>query len=417
MDASGKLSYLNNGEPIISAEELPNPSYLCILERVDGGDDSRSSNRPPVLRDGGLCIVSELPGGKFHSFSVKVEPTLSGEMKIHAKAAGEALDTGGSWPCHIMSTNVGHEMECIVICNYGEDEGVLSVFGFHRGSPTDVYSKQASISFGTGSKADHNRQEASHAHSASVFPSFYNSSTLDICCADLGSDAIVQFALTTDASTTPVNGQVVSLQCIENERLSAPSGSGPRSLMFNPIYTDVAIVSLEMSAQVWLIQRRVDDGKFAALGEPVSVLPESWPTESESEYQFNNGRWASDAVWSPCGKFVYAAARLHNSISVFEVILSTTLKENSSITASEEITGVKLVQRIFTNGVTPRCLCMSECGQLLLVAHQHSHDVASFQRNRTNGKITFVDRIEVPNAACVKLIRPDQIIGSGYGRR
>ena len=30
-------------------------------------------------------------------------------------------------------------------------------------------------------------------------------------------------------------------------------------------------------------------------------------------------RWASDAVWSPDGKYVYAAARLHDTISVFKL--------------------------------------------------------------------------------------------------
>lgn len=405
MDASGKLSYLNHGEPIISAEKLPNPSYLCILERVKG---SIRSNRPPALRDGGLCIVSELSEGKFQCFAVKVTPSQNGELEVHATAIGEALDTGGSWPCHIISTNVGDAMECIIVCNYGEAEGVLSLFGFHSDSLTDVYSKQSSISFGPGSKADRDRQEASHAHSASVIPSISNCSSMDLCCADLGSDAIVQFSMTIDSATD--DGRGLSFQCIEKDRLAAPPGSGPRSLMFNPIFTDVAIVSLEMTAQVWLIQRRVDDGKFIALGEPISVLPENWPSDTELQYQFNHGRWASDAVWSPCGKFVYAAARLHNSISVFEVQLSTTSSaEISSTSTACDIDGLNLIQRASTNGLTPRCLCMSECGQFVLVAHQHSHDVSSFQRNETDGKISFIDRIEVPNAACVKLIRPRMI--------
>ncbi len=409
LDASGKLSYLNHGEPIISAEKLPNPSYLCILERVNGSISSSGSNRPKALRDGGLCIVSELSEGKFQSFAVKVTPSQNGKLEVHATAIGEALDTGGSWPCHIISTNVGDAMECIIVCNYGEADGVLSVFGFHSDSLTDVYSKQSSISFGPGSKADRDRQEASHAHSASVIPSISNCSSMDLCCADLGSDAIVQFSMTTDTSTATNDGRGLSFQCIEKDRLAAPPGSGPRSLMFNPIFTNVAIVSLEMTAQVCLIQRRVGDGKFIALGEPISLLPENWPSDTELQYQFNHGRWASDAVWSPCGKFAYAAARLHNSISVFEMKLSTKSAESSSISTACDINGLKLIQRVSTDGITPRCLCMSECGQFVLVAHQHSHDISSFQRNETDGKVIFIDRIEVPNAACVKLIRPQMI--------
>lgn len=408
MDAMGKLSYLNHGEPIISAEDLPNPSYLCILESIDS-TDSRINNRPPSLRHGGLCIVSELLEGKFQSFAVQTKTTENGELEIRATAVGEALNTGGSWPCHIVSTNVGDEMESVIICNYGQEEGVLSVFGFHKGSLTNMYSKQTSISFGSGSNVDLDRQSASHAHSVSVIPSLSHSSSMTMCCADLGSDAIVQLTLITENSTASNDGQVSSFQYIEIDRLAAPPGSGPRSLMFNPIFPNVAIVSLEMTAQVWLIQRRVEDGQFIPLCDPVSLLPENWPTETELEYQFNHGRWASDAVWSPCGKFVYAAARLHNSISVFEIQLSPASKDCSSASNYADINGLKLVQRITTNGLTPRCLCTSECGQFILVAHHHSHDITSFQRHETNGTITIVDRIEAPNAACLKLVRPDRM--------
>lgn len=407
MDASGKLSFLNRGEPIISAEEVPNPSYLCILlsQRANGRS---GGNRHPALRDGGLCVVSELREGKLQSYAVKrnrAHGAGAGEVEISATAVGTALDTGGASPCHVISTDVGDDkMECIIVCNYGEDEGVLTIFGFDKDAiGTDAYSRQTSISFGPGSNVDRDRQKASHAHSSSVVAPISNSSSMDLCCADLGSDAIVQFSMT---STTD-NGRV-SLQCLEKERLAAPPGSGPRSLMINPIFENTAIVSLELTAQVWLIQRRVDDGRFVALGEPMSLLPENWPGETELEYQFNRGRWASDAVWSPCGMFAYAAARLHNSISVFQVQL-TTATESSSVSKPGEIVGLTLIQRISTNGITPRCLCMSECGLSLLVAHQHSHDISSFRRNETDGTIQFIDRLEVPNAACVKLIRPDQI--------
>jgi hypothetical protein len=47
-----------------------------------------------------------------------------------------------------------------------------------------------------------------------------------------------------------VDGEIISLLCYERERISAPPGSGPRSLMFNPYFIYFAIVSLEMTAQV-----------------------------------------------------------------------------------------------------------------------------------------------------------------------
>jgi len=176
--------------------------------------------------------------------------------------------------------------------------------------------------------------------------------------------------------------------------------------MFNPVFSNIAVVSLEMTAQVWLIRRNIEDGNFEGLGDPVSVLPEKWPSESAEEKQFNHGRWASDAVWSPDGKFLYAAARLHNSISIFEVQVSTVEGASSE---PVEIEGLKLVQRVPTDGITPRCLTMTDCGEFILVAHQHSHDISSFQRNASDGSMVFIDRLEVPNAACVKLIPPEQL--------
>ena len=177
----------------------------------------------------------------------------------------------------------------------------------------------------------------------------------------------------------------------------APPGSGPRSIMFNPVITDIAIVSLEMTAQIWLIRRSTQQtgGQFTTLGEPISLLPDNWPITNDVAYEYNKGRWASDAVWSPCGRFVSAAARLHNSVSVFHL--------------SSTNTSLEFVQRVFTNGLTPRCLCMSDCGMFIIIAHQHSHDISSFLRNDSDGTISFIDRLEAPNAACVKLIRPDQI--------
>ena len=247
--------------------------------------------------------------------------------------------------------------------------------------------------FGEGSKANLNRQQCSHAHSTSIASTLDPYSPLDICVADLGSDALVQFSITS-------SGRVR-----ETGRLAAPQGSGPRSLMFNPQHNHLAIVSLEMTGEVWLIRKRSHDGCLEGIGSPISILPDNWPEPSMTEAQFNRGRWASDALWSADGKYVYAAARLHDSISVFELKYRIDTYRDNSVVAE----GLELVQRISTHGRTPRCLCMSDCGNFLLVAHQHSHDVSSFERNEVDGSLLFVDRIKLPNAACVKLIRAEKL--------
>lgn len=376
MDTLGNISFFNNGEPIIKAKELPNPSYVCILER------KIISTRPSALKNGGLCIVSELEKGEMQPYSVQIDGT-----KIQAQAVGQRLDTKGSYPCNIISSDVGN-MESIFVCNYGEKEGVLTVFGSSDGNE---YKQQVCIPFGTiGSNVDANdRQGTSHAHSTTTITS--TSSTMAVCC-DLGSDAIIQYEMTTTTSNT--DSEDVSLQSIERHRLSSTPGSGPRSLSVNPVHNNIAIVSLEMTGEAWLIRKK-DDGYFEGIREPISLYPDNWPTDGDKEKNYNNGRWASDAVWSPCGEYVYAAARLHNSILAFRLV--------------EDQSSLEFLQRVSTTGITPRCLCISDCGEHILVCNQHSHDLSSYRVNKNDGTLTFVNRLEVPNCACVKLVRPENI--------
>lgn len=379
VDYDGKLSYLNNGAPIITSEELENPSYLTILDDVQTEDGGV-----------GFCVVSELEEGKWQPFKL----TASNET-IRAKPTGPPMKSGGEYPCHITSARViGFDGESkatslLFICNYGDDEGVLSIFSSHDFET--AFKPEAKFMFGDGSKADLNRQQCSHAHSTSIASTCDPYSPVDICVADLGSDAIVQFSIK--------SGRVR-----ETGRLAAPQGSGPRSLMFNPKHNHLAIVSLEMTGELWLIRKRSHDGCLEGLVR-VSILPSEWPLPDATESQFNLGRWASDALWSEDGKYVYAAARLHDSVSVFQLKYRVDKYRNDAVVAE----GLELVQRISTEGRTPRCLCMSECGKFLLVAHQHSHDVSSFERNKDDGKLSLVDRITLPNAACVKLLDADKL--------
>jgi 6-phosphogluconolactonase (cycloisomerase 2 family) len=407
VDTTGKLSYTNDGKPIITSEEVENPSYLCILDREDSMSTTTTNNkhRSADIRTGGLCVVSEVPDGRIAMYSLNRCDDETTSQKFSSSAEQiqvcpvfthcSPFMTGGSYPCHVIwSKNTKDDVECLIVSNYGAEVGVLSVFALANGT----IEKPITIAFGPGSNVDpNNRQDTSHAHSTCIMqqhPKSDSSPTLDICCADLGSDAIVQLSI--HHIEEEENSTTNSLKLVECGRTLAPPGSGPRSIMFNPVITDIAIVSLELTAQVWLIRQSTQEigEQFTTLGE-ASLLPDNWPSTNDTAYEYNKGKWASDAVWSPCGRFVYAAARLHNSVSVFRL--------------SSNNTSLEFVQRVFTNGLTPRCLCMSDCGRFIIIAHQHSHDISSFRRNDCDGTISYIDRLEVPNAACVKLIRPDRI--------
>jgi 6-phosphogluconolactonase len=265
------------------------------------------------------------------------------------------------------------------------------------GGDSDCVSKiQELVYNGNGSKSKLDRQLSAHAHSTATCPGVPN----EIFMADLGKDAIIQYQL----EPTIATGGKSAVNLKECGKLGVPLGSGPRSLTFRPSASDevfsekgvIGVVSLEIKASLLLVRRRTHDGCLEILQPPVSILPEAWPKD-ENIAKFNKGRWASDVVWSPCAKFVFAAARLHNSISIFE------LKHNKNEDGEAEFY-LELMERVSTGGKTPRCLCMSPEGDFLLIAHQHSHDITCFQIDKDNGKLTITDKLEHPLAACLKLI-------------
>ena len=57
----------------------------------------------------------------------------------------------------------------------------------------------------------------------------------------------------------------------------------------NPALRNIAIVSLEMTAELWLIRMRPHDGCLEGIYNPVSLLPDGWPGEETTESQFNRG--------------------------------------------------------------------------------------------------------------------------------
>lgn len=194
VDAEGRLSYLNNGDPVIHASDLSNPSYLSFNGHV--GKEAR------------LCVVSETDDGKWQPFSVE----LDGSGIVKLGAAGELQSTGGSYPCHIIHSHPELGQDLLFISNYGEDCGVFKIVSSNNAA-------LAEISFGAGSKVNYTRQSTSHAHSACVTPSLTSDGSIDVCAVDLGSDSIIQFTLI----------QKPGVECREVGRLAAPAGSGPRS--------------------------------------------------------------------------------------------------------------------------------------------------------------------------------------------
>lgn len=343
LSSRGKLSYASKEV----ATGIVNPSYLTV-------DQEKSR----------LFVTSEVEEGRLYSFAL--DPTNPTNLELR----GNGVATKGGFPCHVSSFQSATNGTIVLVSNYGnKNGGVVSQFTTGKGGALTL--KEA-IPHGFGSQGDVSRQMESHAHCC------VSISDTEVICCDLGADALVQYKLE-EGRLLKVGG------------LALPLGSGPRSLCFSPTNPQIAVVSLEMAAKIQIVRLREHDHCLELVGEPVSILPQDWPHEHDGAMRnLNKGRWASDALWSPGGEFVFAAARLHNHINVFRW--------------DNDRNELSFRHRVATNGITPRCLAVSPCGNILLVAHQHSHDVSSFKIDSLYGMLTPIDRIEAPLASCVAII-------------
>lgn len=452
---AGKLSLLSPHKPpvVVDASVVPNPSYLTVI--IPPPSSAASSPQQQQQQHPRLCVVSEVEDGdtgqgKFFTFDIIGMADDDGATPV-LRQVGEGLPTGGSYPCHLSSvavtsmttkstrtasasTTAHHGGHLVFVSNYGGNSSGAALTAYRVGTESGITTLGTYLPTNQqgSNRASGDRQTAPHVHcSCPMMIAHQNdydsdadaddaavvqqsSSTpqpqvVDILTTDLGSDALVRLRVTDNGNGDDRNSSSSSI--VQVDRLALPLGSGPRSVVWNPQYfgqfssSKVGVVSLEMSAQIQLFRCRPHDDALECWGPPLSILPDDWPPDDDSNdgcvKDFNRGRWASDVVWSRNGRFVFCAARLHNSIAVFRLV-------GDDQTETDQMR-LEFVRRVPTRGMTPRCLTLSPEGELLLVAHQHSHDVTSFCVDESNGSLTFADRIDVPLAACVKLVAPESL--------
>jgi len=343
ISTSGALTL---GGVIAAASSLSNPSYLCLT---------------PAAAPKHLYAVCEMD----EKTASVAAFAISGAS---AKLIGEPQLTKGGYPCMVnqaVSPVTGEAYA--LVCNYGG--GSVTAFTINAdGSLTEHQ-----IVAHEGASVDKSRQESPHCHHVAVRGQY-------AYVVDLGIDAVITYKLHAEGPSGPLLTKVSRYDV-------TPAGYGPRSLSLHPTNEALAALSLEMAAKVRLV-KLLPDGGVETVCE-VDLNPPEWPKDGEVLGKYNHGKWASDVVWGKSGKFLYAASRLINNLCVFAFDETT-----SSLT---------LVQRIPSGGATPRNLCLSPDGTLLLCCNQHGHNIVSFAVESATGQLRAVDKVEVPLAACVKM--------------
>ena len=290
---------------LISGLNMENPSYLQLKNNVLYGVSELSS-------------FNGENGGALFSADIKAPQ----EMRLI-----DIKGTHGKHPCHLCIKD-----DYIFVSNYSE--GSLSIFN------TDIAGNiQPSVHslhhFGKSLRAD--RQEASHIHFASVTP---DGNFIALC--DLGMDKVFLY---------PYNAQ--SGLSANAKIINCPQGCGSRHLAFSACGRYMYVIT-ELSNTVLVYQYNNGNTQFI---QEISTLPNEF-----------NGRSGGAAVHlSPCGKFLAASNRGHDSIALYNIADNGTLSLSSFI----------------MTGKCPRDFRFSPCGKWLLSANQNDNSVTVYSMDNS----------------------------------
>jgi 6-phosphogluconolactonase len=274
-------------------------------------------------------------------------------FRVDGKAADleqfATISSKGNSPCYLSIDDTGH---MAFAANYGGGS-IAAVSLKSDGSfdtETNLFACKDNAACGIlGPNAD--RQEAPHMHCAVISPD-----NKYLLCCNLGEDAIEVFRF------DPV-GKGPEEVFGTPKRFAAPSGSGPRHVVFHPngkfVYC-IHELDCTISVYGW------DKGTLTPLGGSiVSTLA------SDADAK---GATACEVVIDPKGRFVYANTRGENSLVVYKV------NEKTGFLTEQ--------QRVQTGGTVTRLIAFDPSRRFLLCMNQGSSTVSVFGHDPKSGKLT-----------------------------
>lgn len=207
------------------------------------------------------------------------------------------------------------------------------------------------------------RQTKSHAHWTGFSPD-----NRFAFVPDLGLDKVLIYKVDAAASEIQPHGAGTI----------APGG-GPRHMKFHNNGKWIYVLhELDLSVTAF------DYDAAAGTMTPKQTI-ETVPKAALAKEKFKS---CSEIRVHPSGRYVYAANRGHDTITVFSVDAS-----------SGELT---FVEREFVRGATPRNFNIDPSGKWLLAAGQDSHTLASFEVNADNGELAYNrSNVHAPSCICV----------------
>ncbi|RDI14546.1 lactonase family protein [Flavobacterium sp. AG291] len=260
-------------------------------------------------------------------------------------------DSEGADPCYIINDDKN-----VIVANYSG--GSIAVFGKKNdGALTDA--KQ--VIRHTGSSINKDRQEKAHVHMV-----YFSPDKKYIFSNDLGEDKIYIYSYNPDGGANTLTFK---------ESIYVKPGSGPRHLVFNPNGIFFYVIN-ELSATI---------GVYSYSYEKPQLIQEL-SLYAKDCTDFNS---AAHISFSKDGKYLYATNRGDaNTITVFKVHSNGMINQ---------------VQQITTGGEGPRNFVIDPTDNYLLVAHQYTHNIIIFKRDKITGMLTETGKkIDVCSPVCLK---------------
>lgn len=301
-----------------------------------------------------LYAVSEL-GNNGQSVASITSYTINPQTGMLTKL--NTVPSGGGGACHLAVDKTGH---ALMVANYGTG----SVASF-RLEPDGHIGDRVSLMQHSGSGPDQKRQRGPHAHAVVLSPD-----ERFLFVPDLGLDKIMIYKL--DAATATLTPNDPPFAAVK-------PGSGPRHFAFAP-NGKFAYALSEMGSLVTAFSYDAARGALTQI-QAISTLPADFKGENDS----------AEVGLDATGRHLYASNRGDNSIAVFSV-------DKSKGT-------LKMIQRVPTQGKTPRNFALSPEGRYFFAENQDSNNVVPFKVDRGKGTLTQSGQVlEVGAPVCMKFV-------------
>lgn len=256
---------------------------------------------------------------------------------------------------------VDHKGTALITAQYGGGSTAL----FPLSADGSIQPRSQLEKHPAGSGVAGNRQEKAHAHWTGFSPD-----NRFAFVPDLGLDQVVIWNFENENGKPKLTNHGAGV---------CPPGSGPRHMKFSPD-GDIVYVLNELSLTVTVFQYDAAAGTMTAI--------QTIPTLSEAQKAKESFNSASEIRVHPTGKFVYAANRGHDSITVFSV--------------DPETSKLTLVEQEPIRGGWPRNFNIDPSGKWLVAAGRDSHTASVFAIDPETGELQYGRMMQtVPAPICV----------------